>query len=299
LVGLNWGERVAEAARAMPGVVIGACHARNVNARIAFAARFGCRAFASYTEMILDSELEGIVVMSPNALHAEHSIAALQAGKHVLVTKPIASSLSEASTMIATAQASSRVLAVGHQSRRQPAVRKMKQLLAADALGRAVMIEGNTSSPTGMALATDSWRTSAVECPGGPLLQLGIHYVDNFQYLLGPVRRVLGWQSPPRSSGAAPDTTLTLLEFSGGSSGTLASSYVVPSMRWIRLMGTEGAATFDGATGLTVQVRGRDVASVIGPVPSADIIRDTLAEELQEFVSCIHSQSVPAISRAR
>src|SRR5687767_6788832 len=129
LVGLNWGERVARAAAKVPGVVIDGCFARTASAREEFAARHHCEAFSTYEAMIANARFDGIIVMTPNASHRDLTLAALAAGKHVLVTKPIAANLADATAMIAAARERGRLLVVGHQARRHPGVRAIKRLL--------------------------------------------------------------------------------------------------------------------------------------------------------------------------
>ena len=260
-----------------------------------FGRRFECRAPATYDAMIEDPLLDGIVIMTPNSTHRELAIAALRAGKDVLVTKPIATSLNDAAAMIDVARDTRRILAVGHQSRRQPAVRKLKALLSDGALGVPVMIEGNTSSPTGLERDHGSWRESPVDCPGGPLLQLGIHYIDNFQYLLGNVETVFGWQRRVRGGAGAVDTTHTLFGFRDRKTGALASSYATSSTRWIRLSGTEAVATFEPGRGLMLQRSGGAFEIVVPPMSNEEIICAALAEEIADFATCVRTRAASEV----
>lgn len=295
LVGLAWGERVASAVRGRPEVRLAACHARTPARRDAFAARHGLRAYATYEQMLADRSLEGVVLMTPNGTHRDLAVEALRAGKHVLVTKPIAPTLAEAAEMMATAAACGRTLAVGHQSRRHPALRRLRQLVDSGDLGELRLIEGNTSSPTGPTLAAGHWRTQAAACPGGPLMQLGIHYIDTFQHLLGPVRSVSAWMSGSPGNDTAPDTTLSLFQFHTGAAGYLGSSYVTAHARWIRLTGTEGAAVFQADGSLRVVKEGRDHVVVPPASDRESVLSAMLAEEVGEFAACIRGGSPPEI----
>lgn len=299
LVGLSWGARVAEAMQTLSGVTLAGCFARHRDSREAFARRFGCRFFETYETMLDDERLDGVILMTPNDTHRTLAVQALAAGKHALVTKPIAASLVDAAAMIETAKAARRILAIGHQSRRQPGVRKMKEAITRGVIGVPVMIEGNTSSPTGAGLKEESWRESIESCPGGPLLQLGIHYIDNFQYLLGPVRSVSGWQRRVRAGAGNVDTALTLFQFRKPEiGGTLASSYVAASTRWTRVSGTEGALTFDTHRGLICDRIGAATDTLVAPVPGDVAIREAIAEEIEEFAHCIRTGAVPEIDGA-
>ncbi len=293
LVGLSWGERVARAAATLPTVRLAACFARTATVREEFAGRFGCTACPTYDAMLADASLDGVVVMTPNGTHRELAVAALRAGKHVLVTKPIAANLADARAMIAAAAEAGKLLMVGHQSRRQPAVRKLKALLAEGALGQVASIEGNTSSSTGWTRAPGSWRDTEEECPGGPLLQLGIHYIDNFQYLLGNVVRVAAVHHRLKAGGGPPDVSQVLLELKSGATGTLTSSYVCGPGRWIRLAGTDAVSVFDGAKGLHLTRGSSPPEIVVPPTPMEEIIAASLREELAEFACCIQEGITP------
>jgi UDP-N-acetyl-2-amino-2-deoxyglucuronate dehydrogenase len=295
LAGLGWGERVATAMRGLPGVSLAACFARTPAAREKFAAQFGVRACASWEEMIADNSLHGVILMTPNGTHRDLAVAAMRACKHVLVTKPIAPTLPEAAEMIRVARESGRLLAVGHQSRRHPALRALKRFLEAGEVGTPQRIEGNTSSPTGLDVREADWRAQAAECPGGPLTQLGIHYIDNFQHFLGPVRTVSARLTREGGGRVDPDTAVVDFGFEHGATGRLTSSYVTPRKRWIRVTGERGVLGFEADGGLVVESaregEGRMLLEASGDPER--ILREMLANEVREFADCIRSGHAP------
>lgn len=290
LAGLGWGARVAEAVRGLPGVRLDACFARSPGAREEFAARFGARPCHTWAELVAGPELDGVIIMTPNSTHRDLAVAALEAGKHVLVTKPIAASLDDAAAMIRAARAAGRILAVGHQSRRHPALRELKRRLDGGDIGMARRIEGNTSSPTGLGVAAADWRAQATECPGGPLTQLGIHYLDNFQHFLGPVRVVSARLSRAGTGPVDPDTAIVDLAFGDGATGRLVTSYVTPRARWIWVTGDRGTLAFEPDGSLVLE-RGRGQRTQVrGPVTDFDgVVRGMLAEEVGEFARSIRT----------
>ncbi len=217
LVGLgDWGEHVAQAAERVPGVLIHACYSRSPETRAAFARRHNCQSSPTYEAMLEDPAIEGIIIMTPNNAHREQATLAALYGKHVLVTKPIAATIEDGRAIVRACAEAGVILAVGHQSRREPALRCLKQLLDADELGKPVMAEANISTGRGAEIRPEQWRWRRDECPGGPLIQLGIHHVDTLQYLLGPIRRVQGWQRRAMVQAEIDDVTGTLLEFENG-----------------------------------------------------------------------------------
>ena len=118
-------------------------------AKKAFAEEFGCRAYEQYEQMASDPRLEGIIVMSSNAAHERDVTLAASKGKHIFVTKPIATTIAAAKKMIAVCEHHDAMLAVEHQTRREPALRKLKEILGAGDLGDVRLVEANYSTPNG------------------------------------------------------------------------------------------------------------------------------------------------------
>lgn len=140
-------------------------HRRNREAGEDFCRRHGGRYVGSLAELVESDEIDAVYVASPHALHAEHSIAALRAGKHVLVEKPMALSVADCDRMVAEASAAGRSLGVAYYRRGYPSVRRLKAVVAEGELGRIRRLSVNAEFPTS-------------------------HRLDLVHYLLGVVRRV-------------------------------------------------------------------------------------------------------------
>ena len=300
LVGLGeWGEQVAAAAALDPGVTLVSCYARSPETRGLFAKRFGCVPCTSYQGMLDDSGIEGVVVMTPNKAHREHVVAAAEHHKHCLVTKPISTSIEDGQAMIRACEEAEVTLAVGHQSRREPALRKLRELLESDELGTPVMVECNISSGRGLEIQPQQWRWTTDECPSGPLILLGVHHVDSLQYLLGPIVRVQGWQRRRLTSAEIDDVTCTLLEFESGLLGYLGASYVSGEACWIKVYGTSGVAHYDQHTGLVLSKDswegGRTRYPKAAGIDLQEVPIATMREEIAEFAECIRTGKKPDI----
>jgi predicted dehydrogenase len=299
LVGLgDWGHQVALSAELDPGITISACYARSLETRISFAERYGCTSCSNYEEMLQDSTIEGIAVMSPNRAHRDQVVAAAAHGKHCLVTKPIATSIDDGRAMIRACEQAEVILAVGHQSRREPSLRRLRELLAAGDLGTPVLVECNISTGFGLGIQPDQWRWTRDECPGGPLIQLGIHHVDTLQYLFGPIVKVQGWKRRALVRADIDDVTCTLLEFESGLLGYLGSSYASSEACWIKIYGTIANAHYDQHLGLTmsqdswehgpVREQRATGTELKAPIP-------TMREEVAEFAECIRTGKKPDV----
>ena len=104
----------------------------------ALAAKYGGKAFASYEELLADPEIEAVSVCAANHAHAEISIAALKAGKHVLCEKPMAVTLEECEAMVAAARESGKYLMIGQNQRLAKAHAKAKELIEQGAIGKVL-----------------------------------------------------------------------------------------------------------------------------------------------------------------
>jgi predicted dehydrogenase len=248
--------------------------------------------------MIEDPQIDGIVVMSSNAAHEQDVTLAASRGKHIFVTKPIATTIAAGKRIIAVCEQNDVILAVGHQTRREPALRKLKEILDSGELGTVSLVEANYSTPNGLKITKGQWRSLESECPGGALIQIGIHVIDTLYYLLGPISRVLSWQDNGGLKVNIPGVTATLLEFESGLRGYLGSSYVSSFSHWIKVYGTQKNAFYSELGGLTLtedsweqgEVR-KDIAppaNVTPPMPA-------IVEEIREFVRCIRTSENPEV----
>lgn len=205
------------------------------------AARFGCRAYSALDRMLADEDIELVVVAVPSQLHAEYSIAAMEAGKHVIVEKPMAGKLSDVDKMIEVASETGRILTVNQNSRHKPSFVKVCEVIDSGVLGRILQIR--------MAFHRFSrrwdWQTLR-EFDGGILNNQGAHVVDRALLLLGDVEpQVLcRMERTPLYSGDAESHVKILLL---GDSGPvidieLTTACAYPQDSW-HIMGTQGGLT--------------------------------------------------------
>ncbi len=299
IIGLgNWSRQIFQAVDELPEVKITGCYSRYPDTKKAFASEYDCVACKQYEQMVEDPQIDGVVVMSSNAAHEKDVMLAALRGKHVFVTKPIATTIAAGKRMIDICARNKVVLAVEHQTRRETALRRLKKILDSGELGTVNLVEANYSTPNGLKIMHGDWRGFKDECPGGALVQIGIHVIDTLQYLLGPINRVFSWQNRGGLKIEISGVTATLLEFESGLQGYLGSSYVSSFSHWIKVYGTEKNAFFSELGGLVLtkdsweqgQVR-KDVAfpaNVTPPMP-------TIVEEIGEFTRCVRTEEEPEI----
>ncbi|MHC4326241.1 MAG: Gfo/Idh/MocA family protein, partial [Planctomycetota bacterium] len=301
IIGLgNWSRQIFQAVKTLPDVKITHCYSRYRKTAEAFASEYGCAACEQYEQMVEDPKIDGVVVMSSNASHEKDVTLAASRGKHIFVTKPIATTIAGAKRMIDVCEKNDVILAVEHQTRREPALRKLKEVLDSGRIGTVRLIEANYSTPNGLKIEPGDWRDSVDECPGGTLIQIGIHVIDSLQYLFGPVKRVFSWQDSGGLKVEIPSVTATLLEFESGLRGYLGSSYVSSFSHWIKAYGTKQNAIFSELAGLTLTEDSWEQGLVrqdIAPGANVSAPMPTIVEEIAEFVRCIRtleSLEIPA-----
>jgi len=295
IIGLgNWSRQIFQAVDHLPDVKITRCYSRYPETREAFASEYDCVPSKQYEQMVEDPQIDGVVVMSSNAAHEKDVTLAASRGKHIFVTKPIATTIAAAKRMIEVCSKNEVVLAVEHQTRREPALRKLKEVLDSGQIGTVRLVEANYSTPNGLKIKEGDWRWAEDECPGGALIQIGIHVIDSVQYLFGPINRVFSWQDGGGLKVEIPGVTATLLEFESGLRGYLGSSYVSSFSHWIKVYGTQKNAIFglilteDSWEEGAVRENVAPPANVTAPMPA-------IIEEIGEFVRCIRTGESPEI----
>lgn len=153
------------------------------------AEKYGCKAYASYEELLTDPEIDAVSVCVANNAHAEISIAAMKAGKHVLCEKPMAVTLEECEEMVKTAKETGKYLMIGQNQRLAKAHMKAKQLIAEGAIGKVLTfrtIFGHGGPETwSVDPGKNTWFFDKTKAAMGAMADLGIHKTDLIQYITG------------------------------------------------------------------------------------------------------------------
>jgi len=236
-------------------------------------AKWGGRPYGEVEALLADPEVDAVVIGLPHFLHLEVTLAALRAGKHVLLEKPMALDTAECDAMIAAEQESGRLLMVAHSQHYFAVNREVLRLLAAGAIGELVM-------------ATDTWYKPFWEgqrppwfleakTGGGMWPMNGSHMIDRLLQFAGrPVAAVKARVGSPVFGLAATDSGIAFLEFAGGPAATIMHcGYRDGVTRFeAELTGTEGQLRFTGDRGPDNRLyRSRDGAWEEVPVPPLEV----------------------------
>ncbi len=227
------------------GELVAVANWREPSAR-ALAERYGVPQVTTDVEEIVSApDVDAAVVATPNALHAAQTIALLRSGKHVLVEKPMAMSVSECDEMIEASRDSGAFLMVAHCWRFHDDVRAMRDRIAARELGEVVKTRGYgvhvNWGPTG-------WFVDPALAGGGALVDMGVHAIDTARFLLGdPLpTRVCATVETRYGDYAVDDVGTLLISWSSGVSSVVESGWWHPRAGGLEadteVFGTKGYA---------------------------------------------------------
>ena len=287
-IGLGWWGEMLAGKAALAEIDVVSCFARTEQTRNEFADAHNARPAATLDQLLGNPDVEAVLIATPHSTHADLVARAAAAGKHVFVDKPFTLTVAEAKRATAAAQAAGVALQVGHNRRRQPATRRLKQLVDDGSLGMIHYAEANLSYPKGLN-PRSGWRGEPSESPAGGMTGLGVHMVDNLIYLLGRPTRVAAMSRQTIGVSKLDDVTTATLEFENGALASLGTSMVIPDIARTALWGTEAAAwnENDGEHFYLQKVGEKERSEQ--PVDTLDTIKD----ELEEFARNVRTGTMP------
>ena len=294
----------AEALRSVEGAVLVGVADANPAYAVALAERFGVTAYESYEQMLQDPMIDAVCVCTPSGFHAQNAIAALRAGKHTAVEKPIAMTAKDAEEVISVAKESGKILTVISQLRFAPDVVRLKKAVSEGTLGSIrlcdlVMKYWRDESYYG----TSAWKGSRA-LDGGILMNQGIHGVDLLRYIMDDVKVLSSVTARLHHKIEAPDTALALLQYGCGALGTIeASTAAYPGFDLrLEIIGEKGYAMFHEDRLESLIINGEEqiektehVSGGTAADPKA-VGSKKHALQLQNFVSAINGECSLAVS---
>jgi predicted dehydrogenase len=201
-----------------------------------FAAELGIpRHYGSYEALLADPDIDAVYNPLPNSLHAEWSIRAAAAGKHVLCEKPLAMTAAEGRSMFAAAERYGVYLVEGYPYRAQPQTLKLQELLEAGAIGRVEVIQASF----GFVMTSETNIRLNAALGGGALMDAGVYPVSLVRMVAkerpSRVRAVAHW-----TSSGVDRTLVATIEFPSGMLAQIASSFATSVHRQALIAGSDG-----------------------------------------------------------
>lgn len=257
--------------------------------------------FNDWKELLALADLDAVSVCTPNAMHCEPTVAALKAGKHVLVEKPLAMNAKEGEKMVAAAKASKRLLQIAFQWRFSPAAQMIRKQVAAGKFGQIVYVRCQALRRRGI----PSWGVFGRKelQGGGPMIDIGVHILELAHYMIGSPEpttasgscytylgdrkpeAVCGWGEWDYKTYTVEDLATGYVRFQDGASLVIESSFaahIEKDVFNVQIMGTKGGANFD-----PLQVYTDQDGYMMNVQPSFVGTWDMFEYKMKHFVECI------------
>ncbi|OIJ22285.1 dehydrogenase [Anaerobacillus alkalidiazotrophicus] len=271
-----------------------------------FAELYEAKAYTNYEDLLANEDIDAVSVCTPNYLHAPISIAALNAGKHVLCEKPMATSKEDAEEMIQAAEASGKKLMIAHNQRFVPAHQKARQLIEKGELGKIYSFRtafGHGGPEGWSADGADSWFFKKEEAFIGAMGDLGVHKTDLLRFILGEEFVEVGAfvETSAKENADVDDTAVCVLKSESGIIGTLAASwsYVSQEDNSTVIYGEKGIMRLldNPVDSLIIQYQNGEVAKYeLGKMQTNEAGGQTSTEVIDRFVNSIINNEESPVS---
>src|SRR5471030_1042156 len=222
----------------------------------------------SFEEVIADPAIQAVILATPHSKHRAQVEAAARAKKHIYCEKPFALSKADAVAMLEAVKRAGVVIGVGHHFRLMPSMLVLAELKEKGAFGTIMHVEGNYSHDWLANYSADSWRMQAAESRAGGMTGMGIHVLDCFRDLAGPMKRIAALSMARALKLPTGDTTSALIEFESGATGTLATTIKTPFEWRIAVYGENCHAMSVSETRAIVRYAGKEAEVIDRPAES-------------------------------
>jgi 1,5-anhydro-D-fructose reductase (1,5-anhydro-D-mannitol-forming) len=217
-----------DAIRAQPGNAVVAVASTSAERARSFAAEHGIAAgYTSVAELLADPAVDAVYISTTNELHREQTLAAARAGKHVLCEKPLALTVEHASEMVRACRSAGVVMATNHHLRNAATHRRMRDLIAAGAIGKPLF--ARVFHAVYLPPNLQGWRIDRPQAGGGVILDITVHDADTLRFALAaePVEAIGLVQSTPLARAGLEDGVMAVLRFDNGVLAQLHDAFTV------------------------------------------------------------------------
>ena len=246
------------------------------------AAKHGLRLSTDLADALKDPEVQAVWLCTPHSLHVEQVQAVAATGRPVWCEKPLALTRREAQRAVDACRAAGVPLGSGNNKRCFASMRELKRVLGSGVLGEVLHIEGHFSNEHSTRVDRGSWRDDPTESPAAGLTGAGLHVLDAFVNLAGPIRRadakVFSRKPPPDPR----DVLAVLAEFESGVTGIMATVRAAPVVWRVQVFCTGGWVEARGEDTLTVAHLGKEPQTQTFPhVDSLQVLVEAFADAVE------------------
>lgn len=194
-----------------------------------FSRRYGIIGYSDLDKFLADADIDIVDIVTVHNLHTEIGIKAALARKHLIIEKPIATTLKDADNLISICQKTGTKLSVVSQHRYDQAYQKAKHILDSNELGKIIFacVLMRWHRPESYFLGQGEWLAKKACAGGGVLMTQAIHLIDIITWLLGPINKAIGYIDTKTHQIEVEDTSVALLEFKNGAQGIIMATISV------------------------------------------------------------------------
>ncbi|MDR7418184.1 MAG: Gfo/Idh/MocA family oxidoreductase [Armatimonadota bacterium] len=297
--------RHAEAIGRVDGARLVAVASRRADQAQAFAQTRGIAWEPDLASLLRRPDVDAVTICTPSGLHSQIAVAAMRAGKDVVVEKPLAITLEQADAALAAARETGRTLAVISQLRFAPDVVETKRAVAGGRLGRLLLADLSMKYFRSQAYYDSAgWRGTWAMDGGGALMNQGIHGIDLLLWLAGAPRTIYGYARTLARQIEVEDTAVAVAELEGGCLATITgTTSVSPGLpRRLALHGERGSIVLEETRIVQWQIEGEPPREASPPattgaasVPTA-IGTDEFAAQYRAIVASLRARTPPPVS---
>jgi predicted dehydrogenase len=246
IVGIsNHGVTIRNAAMNSKNVNIVSAFDINSEELAKFAAEAKCKIAKDYDEIVNDPSIDAVILVTPNQLHLEQCKKAVDKKKHIFLEKPITNFVKEGIELVNYANRGGVTLQIGHHMRYRGHYRETKKLIDEGKIGDVVSFYSNFSHAGGFSPNIPKWKLDKKTCPLLPMMQVGIHFVDTVQYLLGDIENLSCFAASHSMGNGVVDSTVANLRIKNNIVGVMNCHYIIPPIFEIKIFGTKGTIYID------------------------------------------------------
>lgn len=227
-----------------------------------FAREHGLILRSSIDDVLDDSTVDAVLVVTPHSTHESLVIAAAQAGKEVFCEKPFTLTTASAERMLVACDKAGIVVGIGHERRFEPAMEEIARLITAGSLGRILHMEANVSHDLFAHVDASNWRVGEADAPAAGMTALGVHLTDLFNSYAGRPKAVRARTAHVLPSAAGKDHLSIWLDFVSGTTAAITSLASTPYYGRLTVFGSRGWA------------EARESANVDKELPSELVVSD-------------------------
>jgi predicted dehydrogenase len=301
---LKWGligcgdiaqKRVAPALRDLRNCELVAVARSRADLAESFANEFGARKWYPTSQALLaDEEVDALYIATPVHLHAAQTIAAAEAGKHVLCEKPMAMNVDECDEMIAACRANNVKLGIAYYRHFYPVIERIKNVIRSGEIGNPVLVQINAfewfnPEPDDPRY----WFVKRELAGGGPMFDFGCHRIEALLNIFGPVEQVTSMLSNVVFNREVEDTATALLQFESGTCGVLTVTHAASEPRdSLDVFGTRGSTRVSVLNGGELKLKSGDGERVESHPPASNLHRPLI----EDFVEAVLTDREPKVN---